>query len=777
LLLTAAIAISAALLGLPATASTASPRSQGTSAVEQAAAASTYPSYMWMDRIGTETAFTSPTFATIDGVRAIVSGSLDGEVYVVNAITGAALPGWPQAADITGTTPTAIESSPAIAYLDGPSQPPTIIVGAGSQSIEYQNGGVIAFYASGRVRFVFHTKDTFAQWKDAKNDNSVFATPAVADIQGNGEQDIVFGSYDHFIYALTPSGALVPGFPIQRADTIWSSPALVDSSHTGRDDIIMGGDSTGKENQVGAKCWGGWVTDYRYSSSARAPQLIWERCVGQTVWSSPAIGVINPGPGNPGNEPAVVVGTSFNSIYSKNPATNQIFAFYVQTGNTVPGWPVTAAGPTFGSPVIAQMYFGGPPVVISTSCAACLHGPSIVTEWLGTGRILWSTDVSSTYQILSSPSVVNVTGTGVNDVLVGANPGVVLLDGGTGKFLYNTNVSSLGPYCRVDDAPAVSPIRGSGAPASGWELAFSCTRNGNAYLYAYPLPAVPDAVEWPEWRANAARTGVPDPWGDGKTACSAPTSTTGYRLTRADGNVLTEGQLPNCGGLRSEVIATPVAGEASTSDGAGYWIALSDGRVYAYGDAQSEGDTSTSDWTGGSVPPGAPIVGIAAAAGSRTGYYLLDGEGHVYAFGAPYYGQPGTINGTAVAIVADPYGGGYWVVTSSGFAYGFGAADPNFGQAPGVARIVGAAATSDGSGGTGLWLVSSNGTIHLLGDAVSHGEPAATPATPVVGITAASNGEGYYMVTGSGVVYAFPTSLAEPAISAQSDPIVAISAP
>ena len=52
---------------------------------------------------------------------------------------------------------------------------------------------------------------------------------------------------------------MVPGFPVNRADTIWSSAALVDTSHTGRDDIIMGTDASGFDG-----CRGGWLVDYRY---------------------------------------------------------------------------------------------------------------------------------------------------------------------------------------------------------------------------------------------------------------------------------------------------------------------------------------------------------------------------------------------------------------------------------------------------------------------------------------------------------------------------------
>ena len=61
----------------------------------------------------------------IDGVEAVVFGSENGDLYVVNAETGANLPGWPEPVTLSGGEPTAIESSPTVAYLDGPSNPPT----------------------------------------------------------------------------------------------------------------------------------------------------------------------------------------------------------------------------------------------------------------------------------------------------------------------------------------------------------------------------------------------------------------------------------------------------------------------------------------------------------------------------------------------------------------------------------------------------------------------------------------------------------------------------
>jgi hypothetical protein len=690
----------------------------------------------------------SPVVATIDGVKAVILATLSGEIYVVNAKSGRELPGWPQWVHINSSTPTAVDSSPAVAYLDGPDRPPSIIVGAGSLWRKNQQGGLEVFYSTGKVRFVFQTKRTFNPWGTGADiySDPVFATPAVGDITGSGQLDIVFGSYDHYIYALKPNGQLVPGFPIQRADTIWSSPTLADTSHTGRDDIFMGGDSSGLLG-----CVGGWIVDYRYIGSG--PRLVWQRCVGETVWSSPTIGILNKT-----GRPAVVVGTSFYGGY-KGAAMNEVFAVYANNGQNLPGWPVTAHGSTFGSPAIGRI--DGQLAVVSTSCAQCLSGPAVVTAWNGSGHQIWSSVFDPKSSVTSSPVLVDLTSSDTtgDDVLVGSGNGLFVVAGNTGKVL-NINGSSepaLKSGCDTPSSSAVSYV--PGAPGSGWMLYFACGGPTiPATLIAYPLPVAPSASTppaWPEWRANPDRTGIADPLSVPLTRCTTSSTDSGYRQVTADGAVFDHGGVAWCGGLNTSVLPSNVVSMATTPNGKGYWLLLSDGSVYAFGNAKWYGDLRGSSWTGGPTPPGSPVVGVAATTDGE-GYFIVAANGSVYAFGdAKYRGSPGgrATDGPVVAMAVDPATGGYWLVTSRGEIYAVDA--PSYGSPAGHALSSPIVAMAAAPNGSGYWLATRNGGVDAYG-VPSYGSAISDHITSqVVGIAASPSGDGYWVATAGGAVFTF----------------------
>jgi hypothetical protein len=708
-----------------------------------------FPASNWRADIG-KVAFSSPTIAEIDNQRVLVIGSLTGYVYVMNAANGDELPGWPKPVDIVAGHPTAVDSSPAVAYLDGPTKPPTIIVGAGSLFVPNQEGGVEAFWASGAVRFIFHTKATFNEWGSAGGgayDNSVFASPAVGDIRGDGQLDIVFGSYDHYIYALQPDGQEVPGFPMNNTDTIWSSPALFDVTGTGKDDIYTGADATGLDG-----CHGGWLYDIRYVDGA--PRIVWRDCRPQAFWSSPAIGVINDT-----GRAAVVIGTSWDTAYTSHDASNLVYAFYAATGLAVPGWPVHTNGPTFGSPAIGSLNGSSQEDVVDSSCAHCAGTPGpqegTVEAWTGTGQHLWTATLNQ-YEVLGSPVLVDLTHSGGNDVVIGNTYGMYLLSGRTGGFIYGTGLVRA-PYsnspkplaftCAVENSAAVTDV-----PGQGWRLFDACGGpDATGYVYSYPFAVAPaDPPAWPEFRMDATHDGDDPPAAPETTpGCKAPSASAGYRFIAGDGGVFNFAGLPYCGSTAAVALSTPVIGLAATHDDGGYWVATADGCVYAFGNAAWYGSME-------GQPVAGSIVSLVAAP-NGLGYYLLSSTGKIYPFGdVPFWGDASgmAIASPFVTMVIDPVTQGYWLVEANGNVYAWNA--PNHGGLANIrltAPIVGMSANPTG---TGYWMVASDGGIfafggvHFLGSMGGH-----HLNQPIVGMATNPDTGGYWLVARDGGIFSY----------------------
>jgi hypothetical protein len=69
---------------------------------------------------------------------------------------------------------------------------------------------------------------------------SIEASPAVADIDGDGRFEIVVGSWDGRMYVWDDTGQLLPGWPVEVGDQIISSAALVDLDGDQQLDIVVG---------------------------------------------------------------------------------------------------------------------------------------------------------------------------------------------------------------------------------------------------------------------------------------------------------------------------------------------------------------------------------------------------------------------------------------------------------------------------------------------------------------------------------------------------------
>ncbi|WP_308464349.1 hypothetical protein [Ferrimicrobium sp.] len=179
-----------------------------------------------------------------------------------------------------------------------------------------------------------------------------------------------------------------------------------------------------------------------------------------------------------------------------------------------------------------------------------------------------------------------------------------------------------------------------------------------------------------------------------------------------------------------------------------------------------------------------PASHLASATTASAGYLLAGADGSVYGFGAQTYGSTYTDGLTGlggahplaapiVGMAATPNGGGYWMVGKDGGVFNFGDA-ANYGSTytygitglggahPLNAPIVGMAATPNGQG---YWMVAADGGVFDFGNAGFYGSTYSDGITglsgahplnkPIVGMTVAPGGGGYWLVAADGGVFNF----------------------
>jgi hypothetical protein len=276
---------------------------------------------------GTREAFSTPAIADItgDGRPDLVAAGLDG---VVEAY---ALPSRTRIWSVS-LGRTAIQSSPATADLTGDGRA-DVVVGTMDGRVVILDG------PSGRSVRTFHQKRRCTWW------HRLSARRLLRHARGGRHQRR--GGSTSWRRAGTCRLRLVERrrSPLATVlgDTLWSSPAVADIDRNGSPEIILGGDIYAG-NPLGVPAGGlVWVLNRNGTVYSGYPRSI----PGQTVWSSPAVGDLN-GDGWP--EVVVGTGTNFGGSAGLN-----VFAFTASNRQNLSGWPVPVDGKAMGSPAIANL--------------------------------------------------------------------------------------------------------------------------------------------------------------------------------------------------------------------------------------------------------------------------------------------------------------------------------------------------------------------------------------------------------------------------------------
>lgn len=423
-----------------------------------------------------------------------------------------------------------IASSPAVGDIDN-NGVLDIVVGAGSI---YNNvcthGGVIALDRFGNVKPGW--PQLALDFNNNGCRDTIFSTPALGDLTNDGKLEIVVGGFDKRIYAWRHNGQLLPGFPVssyhlQRfplwdlagrlADTIWSSPALGDLNGDGHLDIVLGADEGNFDARYGGDSGGwtcpyglppGWAPGYCGGSLYavdRFGQLLpgFPRYFLETVQSTPVVGDVN-GDGLP----EIFVGTG--TFYHDNSPDRPTYGFRMygidRNGNDLPGW---AGGKVMGgtapaSPSLGDITGNGQPEIVVAGMDGKLYawqtGGQAVAGFPMTPRT--QTGTTTPFNIGAGFILADYAGDGRMEIIFNQAWSVTIVNG-NGQQLTSTDYpSDPRPLYFAEgtllNTPAVADLDGNG------KLELIAV---NSKMYVWDLTSSSSKGDWPMLKQNATRTG------------------------------------------------------------------------------------------------------------------------------------------------------------------------------------------------------------------------------------------------------------------------------
>lgn len=244
------------------------------------------------------------------------------------------------------------------------------------------------------------------------SDLKLKSTPAVGDLDGDGNREIVMAPED-IVYAVYRNGTTMWTYSPTGDEFKMSSPALTDLNGDGKLETIVGSR-------------GGIVYAIYHNGS-----LYWNYTAGGEIWSSPAVADID--------------GDSSLEIVVGEKDTGNVTVLN-SDGSVL--W-TSCCYPTKSSPAVANLDGDvGLEIVFGTE-------DSTIVALDHNGSELWNYTTGG--HVHSSPAIYDINNDGILEVVVGANDNNLYVLNETGGLVWNENLGG-----KISSSPALADLNGDG---------------------------------------------------------------------------------------------------------------------------------------------------------------------------------------------------------------------------------------------------------------------------------------------------------------------------